>query len=430
MIYLLLSTLYPLPATLYPLPSNMQRRSFLVTLGSLALGSGLTSCQGQNQSILRLLALKSSLPPQLLGDFSRSVQPTNARVELVGEGQFNEILAQLQEWYKTGRAEAKGLKIPLVPPAKSATYIPNLVSMGDAWLPAAIEQQVIQPIDPKNLTNWSKLEARWRELPQRDDRGNNSSTGRVWGIPYRWGTTAIIYRRDRLATANIPIPKDWADLWNPQLRQRISLLDRSREVIGLTLKKLGYSYNTPDLDRATELKSALAQLHQQTKFYSADNYLQPLVMGDTWVAVGWSSDAIDLMQKNPNIGAIVPSSGTAIFADLWVQPAPSPKLSSAERLANNRQERVKLTQEWIDYCLQPKVSNQISLFTTTTAPLLTSLSDNEIFPEIKRNSLTLPAKSILDKSEFIYPLSSKSKQQYDRLWQEIRNAKISSQSAT
>ena len=403
----------------------MQRRSFLVTLGSLALGSGLTSCQGQNQYILRLLALKSSLPPQLLGEFSRVVQPTKARVELVGEGQFKEILTQLQEWYQTGKAESKGLKIPLIPPSKSAEFIPNLVTIGDAWLSKAIQDKVIQPIETNSLTNWTKLEPRWRELAQRDDRGNSSTTGQIWGVPYRWGTTVIIYRRDRLEEANIPIPKDWADLWNPQLKQRISLLDRSREVIGLTLKKLGYSYNYPDLDRVTALKSALEQLHQQTKFYSAENYLQPLVMGDTWVAVGWSSDAIDLIQKNPNIGAIVPSSGTAIFADLWVQPALSNKLSPAERQAANDKNRVKLTQQWLDYCLQLKVSNQISLFTTTTAPLLTSLKDNQIFPDIQRNSLTLPAKSILDKSEFIYPISSQSQQQYTKLWREIRSLSIS-----
>jgi putative spermidine/putrescine transport system substrate-binding protein len=408
----------------------MQRRSFLVTLGSLALGSGLTSCQGQNQSILRLLALKSSLPPQLLGEFSKSIQPNNPKVELAGESQFKEMITQLQEWYKTGKAESKGLKIPLIPPAQSAAYIPNLVSIGDAWLPMAIKEKVIQPIDPQSLTNWAKLEPRWRELVQRDDRGNSSTIGQVWGVPYRWGTTVIIYRRDKLKEANISIPKDWADLWNPQLKQRVSLLDRSREVIGLTLKKLGYSYNLPDLSQVTALKSELGQLHQQTKFYSAENYLQPLVMGDTWVAVGWSSDAIDLIQKNPNIGAIVPSSGTAIFAELWVRPANSPKLSSAELQAANDKNRLKLTHQWIDYCLQLKVSNQISLFTTTTAPLLTSLKDNQISPDIQRNSLTLPAKSILDKSEFIYPLSSKSQEQYNKLWREIRSLPIDPRSTT
>jgi putative spermidine/putrescine transport system substrate-binding protein len=402
----------------------MQRRSFLITLGSLALGSGLTSCQSQERSVLRLLALKSSLPPQLLGEFGKLIEPNNAKVELASESQFNEIMTQLQEWYKIGKADAKGLKIPFVPPAKSAEYIPNLVSMGDAWLPTAIGAKTIQPIEVKDLTNWGKLESRWRELTRRDDRGNSSPTGQIWGVPYRWGTTVIIYRRDRLIDAKIPFPQDWQDLWNPKLRQRISVLDRSREVIGLTLKKLGYSYNSSDLSQVKDLQPALAQLHQQVKFYSAENYLQPLVMGDTWVAVGWSSDAIDLIQKYPNIGAIVPSSGTALFADLWVQPALSPKLSSTERLAASSSDRVKLATQWIDYCLQPKVSNQISLFTTATAPLLTSIKPSEIPSDIQKNSLILPSKSILDKSEFIYPLPATSQPEYTRLWQEIRQAKV------
>jgi putative spermidine/putrescine transport system substrate-binding protein len=390
----------------------MQRRSFLVTLSSLALGSSLTSCQNQSQTVLRLLAIKNSLPPQLVGEFTKSIQPNNFKVELALESQFQEILTQVQEWYKTGKAEAKGLKIPLVPPTKSPEYIPNLVSLGDAWLQRAIQEKSIQPIETKDLTNWRKLESRWRELPQRDERGNSSTTGQIWGVPYRWGTTVIIYRRDKLADANIPIPKDWADLWNPKLRQRISLLDRSREVIGLTLKKLGYSYNAPDLGRAVELKSELTKLHQQVKFYSADNYLQPLIMGDTWVAVGWSSDAIDLIQKNPNIGAIVPRSGTAMWADLWVKPNTKDRALS------------KLTQQWIDYSLQLQTSNQISLFTSGTAPLLTNLDSKQILPDLQNNHLVLPPKTTLDKSEFLYPLAPATKVQFDRMWQEIRRTQL------
>jgi putative spermidine/putrescine transport system substrate-binding protein len=335
---------------------------------------------------------------------------------LVAEGQFKEIITQLQEWQKTGKAEAKGLKIPLVPPTKSPEYIPNLVSIGDAWLATAIQEKSIQPIDPKSLANWGKLDSRWHELVQRDDRGNNSSKGQVWGVPYRWGTTVILYRRDKFTEANIPVPTDWNDLWNPQLKQRVSLLDRSREVIGLTLKKLGSSYNTSDLSQAKNLKLDLEKLHQQVKFYSSDDYLQPLIMGDTWAAVAWSSDAIDLIQRNPMMGAIVPRSGTAIFADLWVQPTSSTKQSV---------ERAKLTNQWIDYCLQPKVVNQISLLTSSVSPLLTSMNPSEIIPDIRKNLLVLPPKDILNKSEFIYPLSAKSQLEYDRLWQKIRQVKTS-----
>jgi putative spermidine/putrescine transport system substrate-binding protein len=393
----------------------MQRRSFLVTLGSLALAPMFASCQAEARSILRVLALKNSLPPQLLPGFIESIQSSH-KVELVIEGQFKEILAQLQEWYKTGEAEAKGFKVPLVPAAKSSEYIPNVVSMGDAWLPTAIQSKIIEPIEIEKLANWGKLESRWHELAMRDDRGNSVPKGQVWGVPYRWGTTVIIYRRDKLEAAGIPLPKDWGDLWNPKLRQRISLLDRSREVIGLTLKKLGYSYNHPDLSQVKDLKSLLQNLHQQVKFYSADNYLQPLTMGDTWVAVGWSTDAIDLIQKNSNLGAIVPQSGTAIWADLWVQPTIKNKSATVDRL--------KLAHQWIDYSIQPQASNQISLFTPGTAPLLTSLNRDRILPDIQRNRLILPPKTILDKSEFIYPLTSTTESQFKSLWQEIRQSKV------
>jgi putative spermidine/putrescine transport system substrate-binding protein len=393
----------------------MNRRSFLTTITSLALGSGLTSCQDGSQQVLRLLALKGSIPSQLLSEFSKSIQPTSARVELVAEGQFKEIIAQLQEWQKTGKAEAKGFKVPLVPPPKSPEYIPNLVSIGDAWLATAIQDKSIQPIEPKNLKNWNKLEAKWHQVAQRDNKGVSNSNGQVWGVPYRWGTTVILYRRDKFVENNIPLPTDWQDLWNPQLKQRISLLDRSREVIGLALKKLGSSYNTTDLSQAKNLKSDLEKLHQQVKFYSSDNYLQPLIMGDTWAAVAWSSDAIDFIQKNSNMGAIVPRSGTALFSDLWVQPI-SPSKQSVEWN--------KLTNQWIDYCLQPKVVNQISLLTSSGSPLLTSMNPSEILPDIRGNSLFLPPKNILDKSEFIYPLSPKSQVEFDRLWQEIRKVKV------
>jgi putative spermidine/putrescine transport system substrate-binding protein len=161
----------------------MQRRSFILTLGSMAIGSSLTGCQGQ-QSILRLLALKNSLPPQLLSGFIRSIQPT-PKVELATEAQFKEILAQLQRWLKTGEAESKGLKLPLIPPARSAEYIPNLVSMGDGWLSKAIQAKSIEPIATQTLTNWGKLESRWQELARRDEQGNSSTSGQVWGVPYR-----------------------------------------------------------------------------------------------------------------------------------------------------------------------------------------------------------------------------------------------------
>ena len=100
---------------------------------------------------------------------------------------------------------------------------------------------------------------------------------------------------------------------------------------------------------------------------------------------------------------------------MWVQPKNSKENSPA---------RSKLAQQWIDYCLQPQTSNQISLFTTGTAPLLTNLPTKDILPDIQSNSLSLPDRATLNKCEFLYPLTTATKSQYNLLWKEIRQAQV------
>lgn len=42
--------------------------------------------------------------------------------------------------------------------------------------------------------------------------------------------------------------QDWADLWQPELAGRISMVNSPREVVGAVLKYMGASYNTTDID--------------------------------------------------------------------------------------------------------------------------------------------------------------------------------------
>ena len=122
-----------------------------------------------------------------------------------------------------------------------------------------------------------------------------------------------------------------------------------REVIGLTLKKLGKSYNSTNLQAIPQLKAELTALNQQVKLYSSDSYLQPLLLGNTWLAVGWSTDILPLTQRNPAIAAVVPKAGTALWADLWVRPTVAkPELSA-------------LIAAWISFCWRPEIAAQLSL---------------------------------------------------------------------
>lgn len=382
----------------------MKRRSFLLGAGTLALGQVVAGCGGSQSDALRVRLLKNSIPAQLLNEFRQSLQQA-AELDFAPEAQLKELFDRLKTWQKAAKTEGgEKLSLPFFP--ASAPAIPDLVTLGDYWLAPAIQQQLIQPLAPDKLKMWRSVPRRWQELVKRNDRGQLDADFQVWGAPYRWGSTAIAYRRDKFTSLGWE-PTDWSDLWREELRDRISVLDNYREAIGLTLKRLGHSYNTQQLDKVPELKDALLKLHQQVKLYSSDNYLQPLLLGDTWLAVGWSTDILDAAKSDRRIAAVVPQSGTALWADLWVRPKQAGVNSH-------------LVQEWIDFCWQPKPAGAISLFSQAASPVLLDMNPADIPKDVRENGLLLPDARILQKSEFLHPLPEPIDKQYRALWQEIR----------
>ena len=195
----------------------------------------------------------------------------------------------------------------------------NLVTLGDTWLTEAIRDRLIQPLDPAQIEGWSNLPRSFSRIVTRNEDGlipeEGSENGQVWGAPYRWGTTMIAYNRDVFKNFDWT-PQDWKDLWREELRDRISMIWQPREIIGIALKKLGYSYNTNNLQEIQNLQSELESLLAQIKFYSSRYYLKPLILKDAWVAVGWSGDILPTIERYPQIKVVVPQSGTALWSDV------------------------------------------------------------------------------------------------------------------
>lgn len=401
----------------------MDRRSFLVGAGSLTIAQLTSGCSNGNQAALRIRLLKDSIPAQLVGEFSQGLKQSFT-LKFEPEKQIKAVFQNLQSWKQ--QAEKKDDKpqfalpfvknLPFV--GKQTPGLADLVTLGDSWLEAAIGQQLIQPLKITELNGWQQLPVRWQEIVKRDNQGQLSKSGQVWGAPYRWGTTVIAYNREKVKEWGWT-PKDWSDLWRPELRGRIALLDQPREIIGLTLKKLGASYNTTDLSQLPNLEKELLKLHQQVKLYSSDHYLEPLIVGDIDVAVGWSTDIFPLRSIYREIGAVVPVSGTALWADIWVQPVINRNKSNSEETSDGQ----ALIKQWIDFCWQPKPAREISLFSNATSPMLTNVNAADLPEDLRKNSLLLPPSSVLEQSEFIKPLPKAAIEQYKALWKKIRLSK-------
>ncbi|MCC5602678.1 extracellular solute-binding protein [Nostoc favosum] len=392
----------------------MDRRSFLLSTSTLALSQLLFGCGGNNQTQLKVQLLKGSIPGQVVNQFHKGLQQ-EVELKFAPVEQIQGLFQQLQNWQQKAKAtDEQGWRrfIPFRQDQKTADA--DLVTLGDYWLKAAIEQKLIQPLQEvqgNQLKQWSALDERWKQLVTRNDQGNLDTQGKVWGAPYRWGSTVIVYNRDKLQKLGWT-PKDWSDLWREGVRQQISLLNQPREVIGLVLKKLGKSYNTENLDQVPDLEKELQALNQQVKFYSSNNYLEPLIMGDTWLGVGWSSDVVQVLGRYPQLGAVIPQSGTAIWADLWVRPAGITTKGT-------------FSDQWIDFCWQPSTAKQISVLTKSNSPISTNIVASDI-QEALRSILQsdvydgLRLRSVFDKSEFLLPLPPSTIKQYESLFAKIK----------
>lgn len=380
----------------------MDRRSFLLSLGTVALSQGLMGCR-RNASSLQVSLLARSLPPQLVSRFRSSVK-SEADLKLSLVSSAEQLFLDLQKGSDPKTAESarqpnlfESISNSIL--GASSKNCP-LTSLGDYWLQAAIAQDLIRPWATDQISGWNTLDPQWQKMVRRDRQGQLSAQGEIWGAPYRWGATVIAYRKDKFKDLGWT-PADWADLWRPELKNKISLLDQPREVIGLTLKKLNHSYNTQNLAAIPSLASELKTLHQQAKFYSSSYYLQPLLLKDTWAAVGWSTDILPALNDEAEIGFVIPQSGTALWSDVWVWP----KVGSSD---------TKLLKQWAEFWWQPDVAKALSQFTDAVS----SVRQESLPPGATAQFLT--RQSWFSKSELLEPMAESTTLQYQSLWQQMR----------
>lgn len=386
----------------------MKRRTLLA--GAAVLGPVLAGCSLPfGSSASQIYVLDRSMPLQLINAFQKR-NGAESRLTFEAEENLFDLFQRLQSWQRPD--EARGSRLPLPQPAAAASPA-MLVSLGDYWLSSAIERQLIQPIAVADLPGWSQLAPLWPALVQRDRSGQPSPQAEVWGVPYRWGSLQIVYNRRYFEQLGWQ-PQGWADLLRPELQQQLALPDHPRLGLGIALKSLGASASTADPGAIAALPQRLSALHQQARFYSDTHYLEPLVLEDIAVAVGWSTDILPLLQKYRQFAAVVPTEGTLLSADLWVRPAPAPKTPAAPLAA--------AAQAWLQYSLEPQVALELTLYSLGASPLFWAQAEAALPEALRGRPLLTLTPALQQRSEFLLPLPEPAAATYRQLWQTARSA--------
>ncbi|OUC08860.1 hypothetical protein RY27_06460, partial [Litorilinea aerophila] len=183
-----------------------------------------------------------------------------------------------------------------------AGQVYDVVVLSNDGVASASAENLLAPLDPAAVPNTKNLSPNFRDLVY--DPGNHYS------VPFQWGTTGLLVRTDLVAG---PVDS-WTALWDPAYAGRVAIWDMPRDVIGMTLKSLGYSLNSED---PAELEAAAARLAElQGRVLILDSTVATLapelVSGRIVLAMGWGYDYLAAREEVETVDYVLPREGTLL----------------------------------------------------------------------------------------------------------------------
>ncbi len=362
-------------------PQRTSRRRFLQNAALSAAGLGLTQsiggcgwrlgnirgpATGGNAQELFLYTWAQYVDQQLINDFQKQ-SGLKTIPELYDSNE--KMLAALQA--------GKGANFSILYP--SEYFLPKLINAG-----------LLAMLDHSRLENLDRLMPQFRHSIIDDENH--------YGIPFAWGTTGLIYNSEKIPEGI----SDWDYLWSnkEKLTRKMTLLDDSREVIGLALKSLGYSLNEENPDRIKKAYEKLVKLKPHLSRFATDGWQTLLATGDIWIGMGYSSDAGTLLKENPHLRYVVPKPGSSRWSDWMVIPKAAPNPDAAY--------------QWMNYLLQEDIAANLALRLAVTTPNIAAVKRLPL--EIQSNVVSYPPSDILARCEAMTSLSPAAEAIFDRYW--------------
>lgn len=235
------------------------------------------------------------------------------------------------------------------------------------------EKDLLVPLDHSKLPNLKNIDPRFLDLSY--DPGNEYS------VPYFWGTVGVVFNPNLLPK---PLTFDsWEDLWDPSLKNKVFLVDSTREVIGMGLNSIGESLNAKDdklLEKATK---KLIKLSPNIKGIIGDEITPLMVNNEAVVALTWSGQAMDMMYENEELDYNVPKEGSNLWFDSFVIPKTSDNIDGAHK--------------FINFMLDAEVAAQNAEYVGYATPNKAAIEIMD--PEITGDERFYPSEEVMEKLE-------------------------------
>ena len=279
----------------------------LKTLAGAALACGILAGCGPAKEELHIYTWSDYIAPEVIERFEKA---NNCKV-IVDTFDSNEAMyAKLQ--------------------AGSTGY--DIIMPSSYQIPLMAKNKMIQKLDHAKLPNFKK----------NFDKGYVSAIIDAtfeYNVPYAVTYTGLAYRKDKVGNAPVD---SWKVFETAALKGRMSLLSDMRETIGGALKFLGYSLNSTKPEEINKAVDVVIGSKKNIAEFDNEQYKTAVASGEWFIGHGYSSDVIQTMLDNENVGFSLPKEGFTVACDEMVVAADSKK--------------VDLAHKFIDFCYDPDIA--------------------------------------------------------------------------
>ncbi|RIN24227.1 ABC transporter substrate-binding protein [Staphylococcus succinus] len=208
-------------------------------------------------------------------------------------------------------------------------------------------EKLLLPINHEKIPNMKNLDSDYMNMPF--DKGNRYS------VPYFFGTVGIVYNKNIYPNDNF---NSWQSLYNKKYNDDVLLVDGAREIIGLSLNKLGYSLNDTHRQHLEKAEKNLTRLSPNVKGVVGDEITMMLEQHEANIAVVWSGVAAPIVQASDEFDYVVPKEGSNLWFDNMVIPKTAQNKEGAYKFMNFLLDAKinKQNTEWVGYATPNKVA--------------------------------------------------------------------------
>lgn len=193
----------------------------------------------------------------------------------------------------------------------------DLVIADDYIIELAIQESLAQKLDTSRISTYDNLNPVF--MSQFYDPKNE------YTVPYGAGIPLIVYDP---GLTDVKIT-GYEDLWNPALENNVALTANYRVIDGITLKTMGESFNTEDLDVIRAAGEKLLSLAPNIRVINDNNTQDYLISGEVAAAFLYTSQVSAALQARPDLEVVYPKEGLGFGIMAGFIPSQAPNADAA-----------------------------------------------------------------------------------------------------